>query len=63
MRASLLWALSALACASAPGRPPAEADLVLRGGKVFVAAGELSTAVAIRGDRVAALGEDRKSVV
>ena len=63
MRASLLCALSALACASAPGRPPAGADLVLRGGKVFVAAGKPSTAVAIRGDRVAGLGDEAEGMI
>ena len=55
---ALLCALSGLACASAPGRPPPAPELVLRGGKVLVRAGELSTAIAIRGDRVASLGED-----
>src|SRR5438094_7403023 len=54
---ALLCALSGLACASAPGRPPPAPELVLRGGKVLVRARELSTAIAIRGDRVASLGE------
>ena len=49
---------AALACASAPGRPPAQADLVLRNGKVFVAAGKLANAIALREDRVVALDAD-----
>jgi predicted amidohydrolase YtcJ len=58
IRTALLCALSGLACTSAPTRPPPAADLLLRGGKVFVHAGELSTAIAIRGERVAALGAE-----
>src|SRR4051812_16386164 len=57
-RAALISTFAALACASSPGRPPPAADLLLRGGTVFVAGGKRSTAVAIRGDRIAALGED-----
>ena len=56
-RIALLCALAGLACASTPGRPPSDPELVLRGGKVLVRAGELSTAIAIRGDRIASLGE------
>src|SRR5712675_2448257 len=56
-RGVVLCALAALSCASSPGRPAAPADLLLRGGTVFVAAGKRSTAVAVRGDRIAALGE------
>jgi len=63
LRGALLCALAALACASAPGRPAPSADLVLRGGPVFVAAGKRSTAVAIRGDRIAALGEEAERMV
>jgi len=62
-RGALLCAAAALACASAPGRPAPDADLLLRGGTVFVAAGKRSTAVAIRGDRVAALGEEAERMV
>src|SRR3954468_2008859 len=58
LRGPLLCAFAALGCASSPGRPPPAADLLLRGGTVFVAGGKRSTAVAIRGDRIAALGED-----
>jgi predicted amidohydrolase YtcJ len=47
----------ALGCASSPGRPAPAADLLLRGGTVFVAAGKRSTAVSVRGDRIAAVGE------
>ncbi|HKB77755.1 MAG TPA: amidohydrolase [Myxococcales bacterium] len=57
-RGVVLCALAALSCASSPGRPAAPADLLLRGGTVFVAAGKRSTAVAVRGDRIAALGEE-----
>src|SRR5436309_3817073 len=57
-RGALTCAFAALACASSPGRPSPAADLLLRGGTVFVAAGRRSTAVAVRGDRIAALGED-----
>ncbi|HWE22393.1 MAG TPA: amidohydrolase [Myxococcales bacterium] len=62
------------ACASTPGKqqagtPPApstaaqsaappSADLVLRGGKVFVSAGKVVSAIALRGDRVVAIGDD-----
>src|SRR6266851_4000190 len=61
LRIALLCALSGLACTSAPTRPPPAADLLLRGGKVFVQAGELSTAIAIRGERVAALGAEAEN--
>src|SRR5438874_663276 len=57
-RGALVCAFAALACASSPGRPSPVADLLLRGGTVFVAGSERSTAVAVRGDRIAALGED-----
>ncbi|MFL5312589.1 MAG: amidohydrolase [Myxococcales bacterium] len=57
-RRALLCAFATLACASSPGRPAPAADLLLRGGTVFVAAGKRSTAVAVRGDRIAALGEE-----
>ena len=59
----VLAALAAMACASSRERPPATADLVLRGGPVFVAAGKRSTAVAIRGERVVTLGEDAERMI
>jgi predicted amidohydrolase YtcJ len=55
--------LVALACASSPGRPPPAADLVLRGGRVFVAKGKQTTALAVRGDRVAVLGEEAERLI
>jgi len=63
LRPALLCLLPGLSCASAPNRPPPDPDLVLRGGKVFVQAGELSTAIAIRGDRIASLGEEAESEI
>ena len=51
-------ALAALSCASSPARLPPAADVLLRGGPVFVARGKHATAIAIRGDRVVALGEE-----
>jgi predicted amidohydrolase YtcJ len=59
-----LLAWLALACCAGPQRPaaPAPADLLLRNGKVFVAAGSLSTAVAVRADRVVALGADAEAL-
>jgi predicted amidohydrolase YtcJ len=65
---------AAFACASAPGKQSAAArteaaaesapaDLVLRGGKVFVSAGSVTSAIAIRGERVAAIGQDAERLI
>ena len=62
-RAPVCAALVALACASSPGRPPPAAELVVRGGRVFVAKGKQSTALAVRGDRVAALGDEAERLI
>jgi len=50
----------ALLClvASLPARGADRADLVLRGGHVFVARGRSATAIAVEGDRVIAVGDD-----
>ncbi len=58
-----LCVLASLSCASGPGRPPPTADLVLHNGKVFVAAGKLSSAVAVRGERVVAIGEQAERLI
>ena len=59
-----LLAWLALASCAAPQHPaaPAAADLLLRNGKVFVSAGSLSTAIAVRGDRVVALGPEAEAL-
>jgi predicted amidohydrolase YtcJ len=44
--------------ASAPSPAADRADLVLRGGHVFVAKGHAVAAIAVKGDRVAAVGDD-----
>ena len=44
--------------ASVPSLAAERADLVLRGGHVFVAKGQSATAIAIKGDRVMTVGED-----
>jgi len=51
---------AALVClmASGPAHAADKADLVLRGGRVFVAKGRTATAIAVRGVRVAAVGDD-----
>jgi predicted amidohydrolase YtcJ len=43
---------------SSPAAAADRADLLLRGGRVFVARGHTTTAVAVRGDRVMAVGDD-----
>src|SRR5437588_7318279 len=52
----------------APGAPSAlyretSADLVLRGGEVFVSAGNVVSALAIRGERVVAAGPDAERLI
>ena len=71
-------AAAAVACASAPAKQAAEtqtataaseraaaapADLVLRGGKVFVSAGNVAPAIAVRGERVAAVGAEAERLI
>jgi predicted amidohydrolase YtcJ len=52
-------ALAILCLMASASAPPAErADLVLRGGHVFVAKGLAVSAIAVKGDRVTALGDD-----
>jgi len=51
-------ALLCLMAASDPVSAGPHADLVLRGGRVFVAKGKTATAIAVLGDRVAAVGDD-----
>jgi predicted amidohydrolase YtcJ len=50
-------ALLCLMAASAPALPGPHAELVLRGGRVFVAKGKTATAIAVQGDRVVAVGD------
>ena len=50
-------ALLCLMAAAAPAFADSHADLVLRGGRVFVAKGRTATAIAVRGERVAAVGD------